>query len=203
MKKTETIIPKIIIPPADFKTITVGIKNYPTSTLIMNNFSKSAGQAIKDTQLNKPKKKCPKDPVKVFEESQYKTPSGKLGVPGVAIKASMIRAAKIAGENMTDMKVGFHVVGGVIPFTKNSKPIAREDFLSLPKGGRDWKIRTEIVDWELRITITYNNNFISADQLANLLSLAGFHCGLLDNRPNSPKSSGTHGMFLMATKKSK
>lgn len=189
---------QVVIPEADIKAITLSIKGVEGSTLIMNKFSKDAGQKIKDTQLNKPKKKCPKDPVKVFEGSQYRASNGKLGIPSIAIKAAMVRAAKIAGENMTDMRTGFHVVGDIIPFTKHSKEIMREDFLSLPAGGRDWKIRTEIEDWELKSTITFNNNFISAEQLANLLSLAGFHCGLLDNRPNSPKSSGNHGLFEMS-----
>lgn len=194
---------QVTIPEADLKTISLAIRGIPGSTLLMNRFSEDAGQKIKDTQLNKPKKKCPKDPDKVFKGSQYRTADGKLGVPALAFKAAMVRAAKIAGENMTDMRTGFHVIGNIIPFTKHSKAIAREDFLSLPAGGRDWKIRTEIESWELKVTITFNNNFISADQLANLLSLAGFHCGILDNRPNSPKSSGNHGLFQMANRKTK
>ena len=188
---------KVQIPEPDFQTISLSIKNIIGSAMIMNRFSELAGEKIKKTQLKIPIKKTAKDPKADFEASQYRTLDGKLGVPAIAIKAAMVRAAKVAGENMTDMRKGFHVIGDVLPFVKHSTPIHREDFIPLPTGGRDWKNRCEIKDWTLKVPITFNSNFISADQLTNLLSLAGFHCGLMDNRPNSPKCSGNHGMFAL------
>jgi len=44
-------------------------------------------------------------------------------------------------------------------------------------------------------TILFNSNYISAEQLCNLVDLAGFHCGFGEMRPFAPKSSGSHGMF--------
>lgn len=194
-KATEAL--KVQIPEPDFQTISLTIKNIIGSSMIMNRFSEKAGESIKNTQLQIPIKKTAKDPKADFEASKYLTSDGKLGVPAIAVKAAMVRAAKVTKENMTDMRIGFHVIGDIIPFVKHSKPIHHEDFIPLPTGGRDWKNRCEIKDWTLKVPITFNSNFISAAQLTNLLSLAGFHCGLMDNRPNSPKCSGNHGMFAL------
>lgn len=62
-----------------------------------------------------------------FQLSMYKNFEGKPGIPATAIKVAMLSAAKIAGENVADMKKAFFVTGDVLPFTKHSKPYMRKD----------------------------------------------------------------------------
>ncbi len=192
----------INIPKPEVANIGIRIKNNGMS-MIHNRFSEASGIKIETVSTGKAKtKNAPINIKEVFEASQYRTRDGKLGVPAVAVKASMVAAAKIAGENMTDMKKAFHVTGDILPFAKHSKPIIIKDFLPTPgsaSGGRKLTIRAEIEKWEVEVPITFNKNYITEEQLANLLSLAGFHCGLMDNRPNSKKCSGSYGLFELVT----
>jgi len=195
---------QIEITAPDIKTLKLSIQSMPGSSLIMNKFSDLAEKEIrrKQTGESAPVKKH-KDIEEIFESKKYLTKDKKLGIPSVAIKAAMVAAAKVSGEAMTDMRKGFHVIGDIIPFKSHSEAKIREDCLTLPRGGRNFTVRCEVEKWSIDVAIFFNANFISPSQLANLLSLAGFHCGLLDFRPNGKKCSGSNGLFELVTEKVK
>jgi hypothetical protein len=191
VKEKMIVIERPQIEKFDFK-----IRSMVGSTMLQNRFTEESAEDIKNKQTGeKGGKKKFKNTEKIFEAKKYKDKKGRLGVPANALKMAMVNAAKISGESMTDMRKGFHVIGSIIPFDKNSKPKIHEDFLPINGGGRNYTVRCELETWELTVPIQFNSNFISAEQLLNLASLAGFHCGLLDYRPFSKKCSGNHGMY--------
>lgn len=188
--------PKVIeIPRPNRTTLKVRIRNQPGSTLITNPLSEKATAGIKDKQLKKAKTaQAAKNPEELFEAALYRV-NGTYGFPAGALKKAMVSAANIADLPMTMAKKAFFVMGDIVPFTKCSKPKMREDFPRLPNGNIDWRIRAEFDTWEQEHTILFNANYISAEQIINLVDLAGFHCGFGEMRPFAPKSSGSHGMF--------
>ncbi len=107
----------ITILKPEVEKIVISIKSKKGSSLIMGRFIEnySGGHARKQSDEDR------------FQLSMYKTSEGKPGIPSRALKVAMISAAKIAGENMADMKKAFHVTGDVLPFTKHSKPYMRKD----------------------------------------------------------------------------
>lgn len=184
------------VPELDLQMLYPIIRGISWSSLIQNNFSQQEKDLIRDKQTGKKVVvRKHKDPKEIFEQKKYYTKDGKLGIPGNAIKAAMVAAARISKDKMTEMRQAFHVIGDVIPFSKHSKPVMKEDCFPVNLGGRNYTVRAEIEEWELPIKIQYNANFVSAGRLINLLSLAGFHCGLLDYRPNGRKCSGGNGLF--------
>lgn len=196
---TEIKIPRPLIATIDIK-----IQSMAGSTMLQNRFTEEAGKKIKGVVTGAATQgRANVKPEEVFKAKQYRTNDGKLGVPGNAIKACMVKASDIAGLKMTHMRKAFFVIGEIIPFSKNSKPVLHETFLNLPKGGRTLVVRPEIKTWELVVSIRFNVNYISKEQVVNLLSLSGFHCGLLDYRPSSRTCSGPHGMFELVPEKKK
>lgn len=188
----------ISIPIPNRQLFHLKIRNTPGSSLLMNKFSISAEKQIIDKQMGKATiKKAPKNPDRCFEESQYRDKNGKLGIPANAVHASMMGVWEQANlPNKKTIRQNIRILGDIIPFTSNSEPRKHAQILKLPQGrGADWRIRSEIEEWEMEVPIYYDTNSVTLEQIINIIDLAGFHCGLLDNRPNSPKCSGTHGMY--------
>ena len=196
MSIKEAIKPKVIeIPKPNRTTLKVKIRSLPGSSLITNPLSEKATTGIKEKQLKKGKiAKEAKNPEELFQAALYRI-NGTYGFPAAALKKAMVSAANIADLPMTMAKKAFFVMGDIVQFTKCAKPKMREDFPRLPNGSIDWRIRAEFDSWEMEHTILYNANYISAEQIVNLIDLAGFHCGFGEMRPFAPKSSGSHGMF--------
>jgi hypothetical protein len=179
--------------------ITVHLKSVPGSTLICHRKSEQSMQQIKDKQLKKAiQAKEAKNVQQLFEDSLYRV-NGVYGFPAPAFKAAMVQAANLAGMEMTFLRrAGVYVLGEIIPFYKNSPPKMREDFPVI-KGVTHWRIRSEFESWGINLKIQYNANVISKEQIIGLLDLAGFHIGIGDWRPFSPKSgTGNHGMWEVA-----
>jgi len=193
VKKPVTEVKVIEIPKPNRTTLKVKIRGL--SSLITNPFTEKAEKSIKDKQTKKGgQAREAKNPEELFKVAVYRV-NGTYGFPAGALKKSMVSAANIANLPMTMAKKAFFVMGDIVPFTKCSKPKMREDFPVLPNGNRDWRIRAEFDNWEMEFTILFNANYISAEQIINLVDLAGFHCGFGEMRPFAPKSSGSHGMF--------
>jgi len=62
----------------------------------------------------------------------------------------------------------------------------------LGNGAADIRYRPEFDPWSVDLEIKYNAAVLSAEQIVNLVNLAGFSVGVGDWRP---EKSGTHGTF--------
>jgi len=192
MKKEEQVItiPKIEIEIVKFKIRGI-------TPLIVSKFSEKAKQMMLDKQMKKASSgKEAKDPQKQYEESLYKLVDGRTGFPAVGFKAAMVRAGKQLGMVMTDLRGRFHVMAddGDLVAIKGD-PHIREDMVRLATGVADIRFRGEYnTGWESEISIQYFKNAISIEQLAQLVVLAGFSCGIGEWRPEK-SNSGSYGLF--------
>ena len=59
-------------------------------------------------------------------------------------------------------------------------------------GTADIRYRPEFRDWKIPVSIKFNANAVSAEQIANLLNTAGFAIGIGEWRP---ERNGSYGRF--------
>lgn len=154
------------------------------SPLIVHKWSEKAKRQmlIKQTEgiSSKKEKKVPRDD---FEASLYRTEDGGYGFPCVAFKAAAVDACRfIEGLPMTEARGAFHVVGELARID-GGKPKMREDMVRLQGKQADIRYRGEFTEWKARIEVEYNPRVIGAEQIANLMNLAGFHVGVGEMRP--------------------
>ena len=195
-KQTETTIEIQKVEIAMVKFRVRGI-----TPLIVSRFSEKAKQMMLEKQMKKASAgKEAKNPVEQYENSLYKFADGKrTGFPAVGFKAAMVRGGKQLGLTMTDLRGRFHVMadeGDLVEI--HGEPHPREDMVRLATGVADIRFRGEYyAGWEAELTIQYFKNAISAEQLAQLLSIAGFSCGIGEWRPEK-SNSGSFGLFELA-----
>lgn len=209
-KNVKIEIPEIEVEVAQF--VVLGDR------LIMHKFSKKAQQEIEDKQQGKAKKagKQPRDPHQEYMDSIYWFRDGKrVGFPSAGFKAAMVRAGKLQGYTMTDLRQMFFVRGqetddrGVqlteiltedgekdgLPVDGNGSVL--HDVMAKISGGT-WtpRYRALFPEWFAVVEIEYLPNVINAEQLANLLNYAGFSVGVGDWRP---ERGGDYGRFRVAS----
>ena len=72
----------------------------------------------------------------------------------------------------------------------------REDMVRVGMGTADIRYRPEFPKWRAEMTLRYNADAISLDQIVNIFNLAGFGVGVGEWRP---ERDGQFGMFHVAT----
>lgn len=184
----------IELPKLNLQTIEVTLIG--DSPLICHAWSRKA----KEQMLNKQMKKATagkeaKDPQRDFEESLYKLPDGGYGFPAVAFKAAAVTACtSVAGITKVAARQAFHVEGEFIRIL-GSEPRPREDMVRVGMGTADIRYRGEFFPWYVVVTMKFNGNVLSAEQVTNLLNTAGFGVGVGEWRP---ERDGSYGRFHVA-----
>jgi hypothetical protein len=186
------------LPELDFRQMTITVQGM--SPLIVNHFNKKMVGMMLDKQMKKATKgREAKDPEQMYKDSLYLFQDEKTtGFPAVGFKAAMVRAGKLLGMAMTDTRGKFHVLAdpksgnGLIEIKGEHR--LRQDTVRLATGVADIRFRAEFPEWEADVTIMYNATWISKEQIAQLLTAAGFSCGIGEWRPEK-SSSGSFGLF--------
>lgn len=188
---------KVSIPGVNVKRATLTIEGL--SPLLVNKFSSKARQEIADKQQGAAKaKKAFRNPEAEYKESLYVIPgTKKYGIPAGGLKNAAVTAAKYCDGISQAFAMGaFHVVGGAGNLVEvKGKPVMDESIVRI--GGFGKKVampryRGRFDDWSIEFQVTYNENVISAEQIANLYENAGFSIGLCEWRP---EKRGSMGMF--------
>jgi hypothetical protein len=188
------------IPELKIRQATFMIKG--KTPLIMNRFDEKMQGKMLEKQMGKASEgKTLKDPEDLYKRSIYWFADGKRsGFPAVGFKAAMTRAGKQLGLNMTDTRGKFHIIGDENELVEiKGKHQMRSDMVRLQTGVADIRFRACYPEWSAAVTISYNENAITKEQLANLLRVAGFACGIGEWRPEK-SNSGSYGLFDLATK---
>lgn len=184
-KSAETEVqPTIFVP--QIRRDVVKLTVVGDSPLVVHKWSEKAKRQmfLKQTTGVAPKKekKVPEDD---FKASMYTLPSGKYAFPGVAFKAAAVGACRyVQGLPMTEARGAFHVLGELVEIQHKTPPIMREDMVRIDGGKTaDIRYRGEFADWSVRLEVEFNPQVIGAEQIANLMNLAGFHVGVGEMRP--------------------
>lgn len=189
--------------PIDIKMFKVRLVG--DSPLIVHAWSEKAKKEMLDKQMKKAKSgKEAKDPWRDYCDSMYwltEKPAlatqadiekARFGFPSVAFKEAAVSAGFRGG--VTRDKVSsygaFHIIGDMIEIT--GLPEIREDMVRVGMGTADIRYRGEFKNWSAEITVRYNANVMSAEQIINLFNLGGFATGVGEWRP---EKGGSYGMF--------
>lgn len=164
------------------------------SPLICHKWSDKAKQMMLDKQMKKASKgKEAKDPEQDYRDSLYHLDDGGYGFPAVAFKSAAVGACRFAEMKMTEARGAFHVVGEMIPL--EGEPRMREDMVRVGMGTADIRYRGEFPEWRCTLSVVYNANAISPEQIVNLFNVAGFGVGVGEWRP---EKDGSYGRFHVA-----
>lgn len=183
----------IELPPIRIETISFMLVG--DSPLIVHAWSEKAKRLMLDRQMKKatgPKEA--KDPEADYEACFYRTESGGYGFPAIGVKSAMISACRFADMKMTSARGAFHIDAEMLPVIGDPRP--REDMVRVGLGTADIRYRPEFVDWRIPVTLKINASVISAEQVANLLNIAGFGVGIGEWRP---EKNGQYGRFHVAS----
>jgi len=194
MKKREAEV--LTIPKIEIGTVRIKVRG--TTPLIVNNFSEKSKQQMLDKQMKKANTgREVKDPQDQYERSLYKFSDGiRTGFPAVGFKAAMVRASTHLGMKMINMQCLIHVMAdeGDLVEIKGEYHI-REDIVRVANGAPDVRFRAEYsAGWKAELVINYLLNNISPEQIAQLVVMAGFTCGIGEWRPGRAKT-GNFGLF--------
>jgi len=184
-----------------FQIASAKFKIEGTTPLIVHKFSEKAQKMIEDKQAKKSKGgRELRDPESEYIGAIYWFKDGdRTGFPSGGFKAAMIRAGKQLGYVMTDLK-GWFFIEADEKETNLVEIIGehqmRTDMVRIGPGSADIRYRPEYQNWGAVLTINFNNKCISAEQLAELLALAGFSCGIGDWRPEK-SATGNFGKWKL------
>lgn len=184
----------------NFKIETIHVPIVGTSPLIIHKFSEKAQKMIEDKQAKKAKGgREARNPEEEVQQALYYFNDGvTYGFPAGGFKAAMIRAGKQLGYVMADLKGWFFVV----PDEKETnlveivgEPKMRTDMVRIGMGVADVRYRPEFPSWSALLKIQFNSHAISAEQIFELIALAGFSCGIGDWRPEK-SATGNFGTWM-------
>lgn len=200
-RKKKTGNDAVVITSPDMRVVRVPIRG--DSNYVSNAFSQEAQLMMEAKQEQgevdkKRKNKPPKDFEKEFRGSLHQSIDGWYGIPVIAFRASMVRAAQLCGIEMTRAKMcvfvecdGFTSTGqGLVRITKG-EPEEFRAHVRNATGVADIRARGRWAPgWEATITLKYDAEFLSAGSVINLLARAGVSVGIGSGRPFSSMSVG-------------
>ena len=191
-KKTELVELKAI----NIQTVELTLQG--TSPLIVHAWGEKAKRMMLDKQMKKATAaKAAKNPKDDYEACFYYTEDKKYAFPVIAFKSAAVSAGGrfSDGLKMTELRGSFHIQGEMVEI-KSPGPIMREDMVRIGMGTADIRYRPQFTEWEVELTINYNADKISIDQIVNIFNLAGFGVGVGEWRP---EKDGQFGMFRVKT----
>ena len=200
------VIRKILdIPEPVIHTAVFTLKG--STPLIMHEWSEKAKKQIRDKQQKKAKpKKEARKPKEEYESAKIKNSKGELSIKAIWIKSAMVKSARFV-ENlpMTLLRGALFVQGDDDELIKlrYKKEEMVEDTVRLSGIGRsaDLRYRPYIYGWEADVTVEYDGDVLTLEQLTHLLMKAGFSNGIGENRPE--RSGDNYGRFTVHPFKSK
>jgi hypothetical protein len=190
MKKTNQVNVQL----QELKKEKITIQIVGMTPLMMENMDMAV---IERYNLMKGKKLSEKD--SKLEEEKYDakkhfTDDGKIGFPSTGFLKGMVEVAPyIDGLDKKKVRGSVRIIGDVIPinYKKEVKDIRWGKTSGITKSPRKI-IRPKFIDWSCKLDIVYNSTNISAEQIINLISWAGFQMGIGGFRP---EHSGNFGQY--------
>jgi hypothetical protein len=196
-EKELEIMATISLKPIARAKMTFGIRG--TSPVIMHQWSEKAKSMMRDKQQEGKKTKA-RDLRKPDEEAKaatYRTVNGDVGIPAMALKASIVTAAhKDIGIEKTLVRKALFLIckdpGLVIPFTSCDEPIVREDMVRVGMGSADLRYRPEFRNWKATVEFEIDAELLQDSDVLALVGRAGFGVGLCEWRPEKGGEFGRY-----------
>lgn len=199
----------IEITPPNWQSIS--LRAVGASPLMMHRFSTKMRHQMEEAQTAKDKtkkKREPKDYKQEYMDARYISTAKWDGLPAAMFRHSMIAACRtITGLAMTQAKGAFVVKAqgreredGTSLVRIHGKPQHDTRPVRLESGVADLRNRPRYDDWYCDVTIEYDADRLSANDIANLFSRAGLMVGIGELRPQGARSfGGDMGMWTVET----
>jgi hypothetical protein len=204
-----------IIKPANMQLATFNITG--NAPLVIHRFSVKSQNQMEDKMKLGPTSKKGKardalDPKQIYQDAKYVGPGGWEGFNGMSIRHALVSACRLVGYKMTLAKMSiFFVQDGWdkyephIPLIKiNGKSEMLRCWARVETGGAYLTYRPAYYKWTSKITLRFDADQFSANDVANLLVRAGIQVGIGEGRPDSKNGVGMGwGTFTVDGKKTK
>ena len=188
MEKAKKVDNAIRILPINLQHLEFPIQGM--SPLIVHAWSEKAVRMIEEKQQKKAKTaKEARDPHEEYIASLYTDGDGNYVFPASGIKSCAVDACTfIDGMTKVSARGSFHILGDWVKI--NGEPRMRKDMVRIGMGTADVRYRGEFPEWSATLSIQYNANVISVEQILNLFDNAGYSVGIGEWRPQKDGSFG-------------
>ena len=195
-------VKKVVIKPPKFATAKVTIKG--TAPYVQNRFSTDNKTKMEQkqkegsSQAKTRRAKPPKDFDAIYRGSMHVSQDGWHGIPAGALRQAMIDACRLTEFDMTRAKMCIRIIADGLnsenfePLVKiQGKPEMFTDRVKIGMNQTDIAVRAMFKEWSALVTIQWDANVFTADDVCNLLARAGWQVGIGAGRPLSKTSAGT------------
>jgi len=170
------------------------------SSMLSHKFGNIAQKTMEDKQRKNTKPKTARISIEdEVENCIHRMPNGKVGFPAAGFYNGMREVAPyLEGMNKKLVSGAVRIMGddGTSLVKIDYKDmVTQKDTVTLPTGSADIRYRPRFEGWKCKLHIMFDASQISPEQIVNLLNYAGFHRGIGDWRPGSPKKPGQYGMY--------
>jgi hypothetical protein len=174
-----------------------------TAPLVIHRFSsKVKNQMLQKMEEGKSagskKNREAKDSDQTFNDARYVSADGWDGFNAAAIRNAMISACRLVGFKMTLAKMsvfveadGWDATEPQIPLVRiYGKPVRQDDMARVETGQPYVTIRAAYHQWTAKLTIRWDADQFSIQDVTALLSRVGQQVGIGEGRPDSKNSTG-------------
>lgn len=174
-----------------------------TSPLVIHRFSLKAKEQMKATmeagsQSRKGKKREKADFNALYEEARYRAKEGWDGFNAASIRAASISACRLVGFKMTLAKLCLFVIADGVDTKEPEIQLIRiygtprklESIARVETGAAYVCVRPIFDQWSAKITMRFDADQFSIQDVTNLLSRVGEQVGIAEGRPDSKNSAG-------------
>lgn len=195
--KQESIV---TIKPANMRAAQFKIRG--TAPLVQARFSEKAKQAMMakmeaGSTANKSRAKAPRDFDEDMKNAMHTSEEGWQGIPAGAFRNAMISACRLVGFKMTLAKLsvfvladGIDKVDGIPLCRFEGKPERHEMAARVGIDGTDIRIRPMWRKWSATITVRFDADQFTVQDVSNLMQRVGMQVGIGEGRPDSRSSAG-------------
>jgi len=191
----------IVIPAPNFKTAVFEIRG--TAPLVIHRFSKKTKEQMRQKMetgksASSKKNREAKRTDDLFQESRYTSNRGWDGFHAASVRNASISACRLVNFKMTLAKLSIFVIADGYDAEEPQVPLIRiygkatkqEDMARVETGQPYVTVRAAYHDWRAKITIRWDADQFSIEDIANLLARVGTQVGIGEGRPDSKNSAG-------------
>jgi hypothetical protein len=190
----------LVVKSPNLKTGTFRV--YGTAPYMQNKFSGAKKDGMLRTQQQTKgtsrKAKKPRNIDADYEGAIHRTADGKYGIPAAAFRCALISACRVAGLVMTKAKLSIFCVhddldaddGTPLVYIQGGEPECTKMHVRLESGVASIAVRPMWREWSCDVTLKWDADQFSEQDVCNLLERAGQQVGVGEGRHDSKKSNG-------------
>lgn len=190
----------IRVKPLNMKQAT--FKCVGTAPYVQLRFSMKSRNIMEETQragsqAKSKRVRAAKDFEGLYEDAMYVMEDGSYGIPAAAFRAAAISACRLVGYKMTMAKLSLFIeadgedaLDGTPLVRLEGTPEMRVDNVRNANGSTDLRPRAMWRKWNFTLTVRWDGDQFSIEDMTNLLYRVGQQVGVGEGRPDSRSSAG-------------